>query len=453
MKRLNSLEISDEELERYMKILEASFGLKWLEEKSDHPLQVLWKRNDILSTNELYTLACSIETLGKIDPVWTKKQLVFVKSKDKNNSKGAIFEFIGLNMMNDPDHTVKPARLNQAGYDGVLTRIDGTELRVSIKNYGSSSFQKSFEKKSKTIEAKIITLLKKYKYPPVQVILDFPDKYPNERDWKMLEDRIDEIFKNKRNDKDPFSALVEPVDYKKEFSKDNSRIIFILIIAPITSQGEQLHEKFQSYTVLISAAYHENEYRNLFSKMDDACANLLKHSAVEDENTINSLLLHLPDTVSLDKCEQWLNDYFEEFPHKQITFVILYQPMVAENLDTDQTVIQHSYRLYIRKGKMVKGGYKFCIPVGTISDRSADMCYIVELPDGTKEKIVFSDKYIYQHGEHYVKLQPNGKGGFFGNIKRLGNGVYTSIVLEMPGQKNSAVIKGRFAPSDELLIL
>ncbi|MCY1660111.1 hypothetical protein [Chryseobacterium sp. SL1] len=453
MKRLNSLGISNEELERYMKILEASFGLKWLEEKSDHPIQILWKRSDILSTNELYTLACSIETLDKTDPFWTKKQIILAKGKDKNNRKGAIFEFIGLNMMNDPEHPVMPARLNQAGYDGVLARNDGTEVRVSIKNYGSSSFQQSFERKAKAIEVKIVTLLKKYKYPPVQVLLDFPSQYPTEKDWKMLEDRIDEIFKIKRNDKDPFSALVEPVEDKKESSTGNSRVVFFLIIAPIVFQKEILHEKFQSYTVLISAAFHQNEYKNLFSKIDDACANLLKHSAIEDENTINSLLLHLPNTVSLDKCEQWLNDYFEEFPHKQITFLVLYQPVVAEMINTNESVIQHSCKFYIKKEKTIKGGYKFCIPVGTVSDRSVDLYYIAELPDGTKKKIILSDKYTYQHGEHYVKLQPDGKGGFYGNIKKLGNGVYTSIVLELPGQKNSAVIKGRFAPSDELLIL
>lgn len=453
MTRQNGLKISDDELERYMTILKVSFGLKWLEEKSDHPLQILWKRNDILATNELYTLACSIEDLNNIDSSWTKNQLLIAKSRDKNNRKGSIFEIIGLHMMNNPDHPVKPAQLNQAGYDGILRRNDGVEVRVSIKNYGKSSFQQSFDKKAKTVETKIIKLLRKYNYLPTQVVIDFPSQFPTEKDWKMLDDKIDGIFKLKRNDTDPFSAVVELLDNKKEFTADNSRIIFYLFIAPITFKKELLHEKYQSYTVLISAAYHHNEYKNLFSKMDEACSNLLKHSAVESENTINSLLLHLPDTVSLNICEKWLNDYFEEFPHKQITFVILYQPTVAEKLNTDETVIQHSCKIYVKNKKTIKGGYKFSIPVGIISEESTDLCFIAEFPDGKKEKVVLTDKYTYQHGEHFMKLQPDGKGGFYGNIKKLGNGVYTSLVIEMPGHKNSAVIKGRFPPSDELLIL
>ena len=52
-----------------------------------------------------------------------------------------------------------------------------------------------------------------------------------------------------------------------------------------------------------------------------------------------------------------------------------------------------------------------------------------------------------------MKMLPDGKGGFYENMQKLGSGVYTSIVIEFPGQPGSAVIKGRFPPFDELLIL
>lgn len=454
MKRRNSLKISDEQLDFYLKLLEESFSIKWLHENSGHPLQALWKRNDELATSELFTLAYAIHTLKKIDPLWTKKQLEMVKSNDKNNYQGAIFEFIGLNMINNPlEHPVKPAKFNQAGYDGILTRSDNTEVRVSIKNYGSSTFERSFERKAKSIEAKMLGLLKKYKYPPVQILLDFPDKYPDERDWKMLEERLDEIFKSQRTAKEPFTALVEPVDLKKELSRENTRKIFIIIISPFKFSKEQFHEKFHSYTLMILANYHHNEHQNLFSKMNGACANLLKHSATEDERTVNSLLLHLPATVSLDKCVKWLDDYFEEFPEKEISFVFLYQPAVSEILTSGQTFIQHCFKIYIKKGKKIKGSYEFCVPDGIVSDQSTSMFCIAEMPDGKKEKISLEERYIYQHGEHYMKLKPDGNGGYNGNISRLGNGVFANIVLELPGQKNTAVIHGKFAPSDDLLML
>lgn len=453
MKRQNGLTISDEELESYMTVLKVCFGLKWLEEIGDNPLQILWKRLDILATNELYTLAYSIDTLNKIDASWIKDQVKIAKGRDENNSRGAIFEIIGLSMMHNPNHPVSPARLNQAGFDGILKGDDDTEVRVSIKNYGKSSFQRSFEKKCKIIESKIVLLLKKYKYPPTQVIVDFPSQFPTDKDWKMLEDKIDGVFKDKRKDKDPFLAVMEPLDDKKEFSPKNARVIFLLFITPILSDNHIIHEKYQTYTVLMSAAYHHNEYKNLFSKMDSACANLLKHSATETDNIINSLLLHVPDTISLKTCEQWLTDYFEGSPKKQITFVIIYQPTVAEIEETKDNVIQHSCKIYLKDNAKIKRTYTFSIPVGRISNESADLFYIAEYPDGSKEKFPLTDKYTYQHGEYFIKLQPDGKEGFYGDLKKIGNGVYTNLVIEIPGQKGSAVLSGRFPPSDELLIL
>lgn len=454
MKRRNSIGFSDNELESYLKVLTDSFGLKWLEEKSNHPLQLLWNRNDELSTNELISLAYAIKELSQIDSAWTKKQLQIIKGKDKNNCKGAIFEIIGLNMMhNQTEHPIKPAKVNQAGYDGLITRSDNTETRVSIKNYGISSSQKAFEKKAKSVETKILTLLKKYKYPPVQILLDFPDKYPDERDWKMLEERLDDIFKNQRNQEEPFTALVEPRNPALELSRENNRHIFIIIIYPFKFPKEEFHENFQSYTLMISAKYHENEHLNLFSKMNDACSNLLKHSANESETVTNTLLLHLPETISLDECVTWLDDYFEEFPEKQISYVFLYQATVATDLKTNYSGINHSCRIYVKKGRQLKGNFKFEIPIGIVSNKSTTPIYIAEHPDGKKETVPLENRYIFQHGEHYMKMVPDGKGGYKGNIRRLGSGVHVNLVVQLPGQKKTAVMKGKFPPTDELLIL
>jgi hypothetical protein len=52
-----------------------------------------------------------------------------------------------------------------------------------------------------------------------------------------------------------------------------------------------------------------------------------------------------------------------------------------------------------------------------------------------------------------MKMQPNGNGGFTGNIQKLGSGVFSNAVIEFPGQPGQAVLAGRFPPFDELLIL
>lgn len=406
-----------------------------------------------MATNELFSLAYSIKELSKIDTKWIKEQIKLAKSKERNNYRGAIFEIMTLSLLNSVDHPVVPAKINQAGYDGLVTKSGNQELRVSIKNYGTSNSQQRFEKKAKEIEQIILKLLRKYNYPPSRILLDFPDKYPEEREWKMLIDRIDNIFQNQRNAEEPFVALVEPIDSSRELSRENNRVVFMLIAYPFKIKTEQFHPKFNSYTLMISAAYHQNEHLNLYSKIEEACANLSTHSANENNKIINSLFIHLPDTISLAKCKDWLIEYFTTFPDKPISIVFLYQPTVALDLAKNQTVINNCLNVYIRANRNIKGNYSFCIPVGRISEESSNIIFIAEYPDGRRETIPLENRYIYQHGEHYMKMLPDGKGGFHGNIQKLGNGVFANSIIEIPGQSGSAVISGRFAPQDELLII
>lgn len=451
--RRNSLKMADDELEGYMQILIDSFSLEWLEKKNNHPIQILWERNDELATNELYSLAESIKSLNKIDPEWVKAQVKLAKSRDKNNSRGAIFELLALGMMNAPEHPVQPAKRNQAGYDGIITKSKGQHTRVSIKSYGCSNFQQQFEKKAKEIEKTVIKLLKKYNYQSSQIILDFPDIFPEKREWELLEKEIDRIFKEQRNATEPFTALVEPIDPNTPLAPGNSRAIFILIINPFRHNIDEFHPAFNSYTLLISAQYHKNEHLNIYSKLNDACSNLSKYAAIETNDIINSLIIHIPDTISLKQCTDWLDQYFNDFPDKPISFVVLYQVSVADDLTAKTSSINHCANIYTRKGKKIEGSYKFCIPVGSVSNNSSGLQIIAEFPNGDRKIIPIENKYTYQRGEHYIKMRPDGKGGYYGNINRLSHGVHTNVVMEFPCQKQSAVIKGKFPPSDELLIL
>src|SRR5688572_16607516 len=141
--RRSSLRLSSAELNKYFQVLVEAFNEEWLNKKRPiNPIQELWQRNEELSTNELYTLAYSIERLSKIDRNWTRQQIKMCKSHDLNNSKGAVFELHALSMMHATQHCIKPAKLNQAGYDGTWHILNDKEIRISIKNYGTSNAQR-----------------------------------------------------------------------------------------------------------------------------------------------------------------------------------------------------------------------------------------------------------------------------------------------------------------------
>lgn len=447
----NGTAIPNEEFEALLQLIADTFSLEFLQKQSGHPLQKLWGRSDTLASNELISLAIAIKNLSLIDPIWIREQVKLAKSSTINTYRGALFEILSLNILHGQEHPVQPAKMNQAGYDGVI-RNGQQNIRVSIKNYGKSSFQKQFEQKARLLESTIIGLLKKYAFPPSQILLDFPSDFPEERDWKMLDERIDAIFKEQRTSEEPFAALVEPIDPALPVSRENGRLIFTLFIHPIKSDIDKFHPKFNSYTLMISAAYHKNEDRNLFSKMQDACANLSKHAAIEDDENRNALFLHMPETISVSKCEEWLESYFKAYPSKPITLVILYQPTVALDLAINSTDINHCVKFFDRGLGKIRGHLLFEIPIGRISPESSDLMYLATYPDGSTETIILSDRYIYQHGEHYIKMEPDGKGGYAGNIKKLGDGIFSNIIVELPGQP-MAIIKGKFPPSDELLIL
>ena len=105
----------------------------------------------------------------------------------------------------------------------------------------------------------------------------------------MLHSHLDNIFKTKKNAEDPFSALCTDVPE------------WIVIISPHISANEPLHPNYNSYTFVLSSVYHQNENDNLLSKIQEACANLTKHSATENDEIKNFLFIHLSPLASITK--------------------------------------------------------------------------------------------------------------------------------------------------------
>lgn len=131
------------------------YTLEWLERANGHAIQILWSRKDFIATNELYALGRSLLKLSQIDLHWTRTQVKLSKTTDKNNSQGALFEIFGLSLFETKGQSVKPAFLNQAGYDGTIHCPNGKQIRLSIKNYSISRAQAIFEEKAKETEGLI----------------------------------------------------------------------------------------------------------------------------------------------------------------------------------------------------------------------------------------------------------------------------------------------------------
>jgi len=184
---------------------------------------------------------------------------------------------------------------------------------------------------------------------------------------------------------------------------------------------------------------------------DKACAN-------EGLGLANAILIHLPPTASVNKCCEWLQDYFKLYPNKSVSAVIFYQPSVATDMETNHSFLNHYFNIVMRNDRVAafipEGLHLSCtIPIGKLSTEPVSLQLVAEFPDGKKELRTIDDRYFYQSGNHYIKMKPDGKGGFYGNIEQLGNGIFSHVVIELPGQAEKAAIGGKFPPKDVLLIL
>lgn len=328
-----------QECEEVFKAIADHFSLKWLNSRGAHPLQMLWHRNDTLATNELFSFGAHLKKLNEVDPKWTKKQVAQIKTGQSNNQLGAFFEIAALGILATDKQNVKPTKGNNPGFDGILSFDDSKEMRISLKNYGMSAAQRDFQNNAAILEKELPSMLKARKITASQIIVDAVKGYPEKNDWVELKKQL------------PLIIDEYEVDNPKSFAVNE---FWLVIIGDLKNEDQEFHPFSNSYTLLITSIFHKNEQKNLFDKLDDACNNLTKHSSVEDHQIINVAFVHLPLSASILSCKKWAQEYFDHFPQKPITGIILYQPTVATDLEKDTTFIHHFSFIIVSKWLLEK---------------------------------------------------------------------------------------------------
>ncbi|HEX4196311.1 MAG TPA: hypothetical protein VHZ26_02625 [Caulobacteraceae bacterium] len=131
--RQNVVGVPKEELNGKLAALAEVFDLDWLSANGSHPLQTLWKRVDVLATNELLNFGDAVERLRGESADWLRGQVDKVKTGDAGESAGALFEILGLNLFSRDACQVIPAPRAKPGFDGTLVLPDESRILVSIK--------------------------------------------------------------------------------------------------------------------------------------------------------------------------------------------------------------------------------------------------------------------------------------------------------------------------------
>ena len=142
---------------------------------------------------------------------------------------------------------------------------------------------------------------------------------------------------------------------------------------------------------MILSTMHKNEHENIYSKINNACSNLTKHSP-ESIDGKNSLFIKVPTSISLSACSKWIADYFHNYFDKPISYVFIYQTTVAYDLANGKEMIHHSLKAIENtnrspQNKAVNFGepISFNPAVGLTFNESSTPGLTINKPDGGTE--------------------------------------------------------------------
>lgn len=419
-------ELSNDEWTSCLEILKGELGADWLQKKSNNPVQILWQREDIPASQELYILSEAIKNLRNIDENCLKQQIKKIKSKDKNTCKGHCFEVIALSYF-QTNYKMLPTPRGKAGVDATI-EFDNIEMNWSFKNHGISIHQINFENGVKQIEDIVKSAFFKRKISNFDITLFFLS-YPETSDiWDSIEKQmIDDISKYNGD-------RIINGDESKNYCYRIQNLTF-----------ENLANTNMSYTFSAICPHHRNEERNFCSKLDDAVANLLEHSSLKDNTKIlkNALLIHIPNSIDISNCKAWGQNYLND-SNKHINLIAFYQTYIAQ--DKEGSSIQHAWQ-YLTKDLELKQPFKIEIPVGKVTNETIPL-----IISATGDKL--ENKYVYQNGEIYNNARRSPNGVLTGNLSSIAIGITSNTVFKLPNDNRSFVISPKiFSPDNKLLIL
>lgn len=422
------------------RVLQETFGIDWLmEEGGINVIQRLWKEKYHLSTVELYSLGHGVRSMNAIDKKYIDDKVALIKTNDPKNINGAVFEILALNAFAFRN-TVKPAKENQAGYDGMVLPAD-KEIRLSIKNYSISKHQQSFMSYCEELDSVVRNSIAQFDSPPLEIFINKKNGYTSAGDWQQLIENLAGAF--------------------LEYNKIGKHFISVtigdwsILLQRLVEKNEAFSKVKKSYTLIVSSLFHKNEEKNLFDKLEEACVNLAKHEAVETGDKKNFIIIHLPAIADRKSCEQWVRDYFDQFPNKPISCVILLQPMVATSQDKNGNYVSMGLS-FVSRNQLLQDfaeilPIQLAFPIGKVESNFLKHIVTIRETDETAFEIVMEKCYVFQRGHHYIDAKATADGGLEGAVNKVASSVFTHSVFAIEGQ--SMLLSGHFEPVDKLELL
>ena len=434
-KRQNVLhKLSAVEINQRFEAVDLAFTRSWLERQDGHPVQALWLRRDALATNELAYLGDSILRLKALDQKWTADVIRKIKSLERNTRLGFTFELLGLAAFVAPGQRVIPAPKGTPGFDGTVQLEKGGSLRLSLKNYGESDFERRVHLRSDLIKKELLAALKQTAHTGFGLRV-FASKYPSQSEWASLISELRRVL----------PSLLRSADGQFFMLSDNWRV------QTHSLQGgpdPTLSSQALSFQILVAVPHHENEVKNVISNIDTARANVEKYARKKDECVCHALFLRLRENTSAELCAAWANEYFKDNPSSALDAVFLYQPTIAADPKQNTNSLVHHvtyagaprFQKWRQPDTATTRLINLTFFVGVVSNRPSEMM----ISDGVK-LFPIGKHYLHQEGEIYLAYTIDPQGSTTFNLSNPASGITFHAVATLNNE--SMLLDGSFPPS------
>lgn len=429
---LVSKNCTEEDIIYYLECVEQSFGFDWLVEKGNHKLQILWRRRDALSTNELFAIGKAIKFLKNDHESWLKKTISNIK-KQPEGAHGFITEIILASSITAEKSKTNPAPANKPGYDISINGENGQNILISVKNHDISKHYKDFLKHCEKIREKFIMIINTLK----------------------ISARLNVYFL-KPISKDLYKECILLMHFKvKGYGNycTNDGVVNIRVIPMNDFNGKPTMTG--SELCIISAPFHKNEHIGFKSKLTIASNNMKKHLP-KDQNTLRLLFMRLHHAADIKLLGEIANNMILSDENCGFDQVMLIQPSVARTADgrsTIHTCFNFSQPIRSTPERNILNIYKgigqirYAFPVGTFSNSPTNMI----IKDENKPCVEIEQSYIYQRGIIKTKAESRSDGSYWGEVSSPASGIHVVSCFDVGGQ--SFILEAIKPEYEELLLI
>lgn len=334
-KRNRPSDLGDREFRKAIKMIKNDFTVGWLDDHNnfDHPLTVLFRRNDVFASDQLFQLGYSLGKIKSINRVWYDRAIEEIKKGERSRIRGEILEILIASQLHyPPDRVVElPDSINNPGYDLVMKINEGLNIYVQVKNNGETA-KFAINEKTQNVEQIVKENLQSR---DLKVLIFKNDNtYPDDISWHHLRENLPRLMQGELNE-----------------NRTEIEGGWTIGISDLNRSMTNLHPLKPSYEMLLAMPLSQEEKNNLLTKITEACSVLGRKKEDDDERSIFIALVRVPFDAPFRICGDLAHQYFEDSPIDRASGVLFYKAGAVADPIRNENYLAHAYHLVLRNDR------------------------------------------------------------------------------------------------------